>query len=623
MFKILIPSFKIEQSRLRTGERHRRHAREGFVLTENEFKVLKTLSAAPCESQRALAAAADMSLGSVNGALKSLACKGMVDRYAATEAGRQALEAFKVENAVIMAAGLSSRFAPISYEKPKGLLVVRGEVLIERQIRQLQEAGITDITVVVGYKKEHFFYLEREFGVKIVVNREYARRNNNSSLMAVRERLGNTYICSSDDYFTVNPFEPYVYKAFYASVFVEGETEEWCIKQGAGGRIESVSVGGRDAQIMMGHVYFDRVFSRRFVEILEEEYDAPATAGKLWEEIYADHIKEFDMVVRDYERGTINEFDSLDELRDFDPYFLRNVDSEVFSNIVAVLGCDLDDIHDVYPLKQGLTNLSCHFAVGKDEYVYRHPGVGTDLIIDREAELVAQSLAKDLGLDDTYVFEDPAQGWKISRFVAHARQLDPTNSEQVKRAMEMAHTLHASCVKTQRAFDFYEESKKYTAYLEELKGKIDIAGFAEMAEAAARLKRYADADNARRCLTHNDFFSLNFLIDEHDRMYLIDWEYSGMSDYASDFGTFTVCDRLSFEQAKEALAFYFGRTPTFEELRHNFAYVALAGWCWYVWSLLKEAQGEHVGEWLYVYYRYAVDYLDKTIAWYESGEPEA
>ena len=131
------------------------------------------------------------------------------------------------------------------------------------------------------------------------------------------------------------------------------------------------------------------------------------------------------MVARPYGDDIVHEFDSLDELRDFDPYFLRNVDSEVFDNIVAVLGCDVDSIHDVYPLKQGLTNLSCHFAVGDDEYVYRHPGAGTELIIDREAELVAQSLAKDLGLDDTYIFEDPSQGWKISRFIPVSRQLRP------------------------------------------------------------------------------------------------------------------------------------------------------------------------------------------------------
>ena len=37
-------------------------------------------------------------------------------------------------NAIIMAAGTSSRFVPLSVERPKGLLEVKGEVLIERQI---------------------------------------------------------------------------------------------------------------------------------------------------------------------------------------------------------------------------------------------------------------------------------------------------------------------------------------------------------------------------------------------------------------------------------------------------------------------------------------------------------
>lgn len=56
----------------------------------------------------------------------------------------------KVDNAVIMAAGTASRFAPLSYEKPKALIEVRGEILIERQIRQLLEVGIKEIILVVG-----------------------------------------------------------------------------------------------------------------------------------------------------------------------------------------------------------------------------------------------------------------------------------------------------------------------------------------------------------------------------------------------------------------------------------------------------------------------------------------
>lgn len=585
-------------------------------ITKKQFEVLNVLRTAENPSQRAIAHATGASLGTVNRVVKELEAEGLVKDGAVTPAGFEALHPFKVDNAVIMAAGLSSRFAPISYEKPKGLLCVRGEVLIERQIEQLQEAGINNITIVVGYKKEYFFYLESKYGVSIVINDEYASRNNHASLMKVRERLGNTYICSSDDYFTLNPFEPYVYAAYYSAQFAQGDTKEWCMATGAQDVIKSVTIGGSNAWYMLGHVYFDRTFSKRFVEILEAEYDRAETKDKLWEELYIDHIKELSMSMRKYPAGVINEFDSLDELRAFDPHFIENVDTDIFDNIARVLGCTKAEIRDVYPLKQGLTNLSCHFKTDAGEYVYRHPGVGTELLIDREGEVAAQTVAKTLGLDDTFIYEDPERGWKISHFIPGCSQLDPRDPVQVARAMQMARALHGSDVTVERTFDFYDEAKRYERLLLE-KGPIDIPGYHEMAAKVDRLEACIRAENSPTCLCHNDFFMLNFLIDASDKYYLIDWEYAGMSDYANDFGTFCVCCELDGREVDAALEAYFGRTPTLEERRHNLAHVQLAGWCWYLWSLLKESEGDFVGEWLYVYYRYADRYLDSTLALYE------
>ncbi|MFR7751348.1 MAG: MarR family transcriptional regulator, partial [Collinsella sp.] len=96
----------------------------------------------------------------------------------------------------------------------------------------------------------------------------------------------------------------------------------------------------------------------------------------------------------------------------------------------------------------------CHIRVGDSEYVYRHPGIGTEGIIDRRAEVVAQGVARDLGLDRTFITEDPEKGWKLSRFIPDCRQLDPHDPEQVKRAMEMARRLHESGAKVERSFDF-------------------------------------------------------------------------------------------------------------------------------------------------------------------------
>lgn len=586
-------------------------------LSKNEFLVLREIALHPNAPQRKIVEVSGLSLGSVNSAAKALNARKLTENGQITSAGLEALEPYRVQNAIILAAGLSSRFAPISYEKPKGLLKVRGEVLIERQIEQLLAAGIADITVVVGYKKEYFFYLEDKFGVSIVVNPEYASRNNNSSIKRVEERLGNTYICSSDDYFTENPFEAYVWKAYYAVEYAEGETAEWCVQTGAHDRITGVTIGGKDAWYMIGHVYFDRAFSQAFVPLLDAVYDSPATADKLWEHIYLDNIRHLDMTARRYPTGTIFEFDSLDEVREFDPMFLENLDSEIFDNIAAVLGCSKSEIRDVYPLKQGLTNLSCHFSTDGGQYVYRHPGIGTEAMIDRTSEKQAQRVAHGLGVDDTFIYEDD-RGWKLSRFIPNARNLDPRNDAEVARAMRVGRMIHESGATVDNTFDFYAESQRYEALLAK-HGPIDVPGYREMADMARRVKEYADADGAPVCLTHNDFFYLNFLIDESDHFYLIDWEYSGLADYASDFGTYVVCCECSDEEALRALEHYFDRKPTFEEVRHNFAYVALAGWCWYVWSLVKEAEGDFVGEWLYIYYNYAKKYLGKVLRWYDES----
>lgn len=96
---------------------------------------------------------------------------------------------YHVDNAVIMAAGTSSRFAPLSYEKPKALIEVKGEILIERQLRQLQEAGICQVLLVVGYQKEQFAYLKKKFDVILIKNNDYLFRNNHASIYAVKNYL--------------------------------------------------------------------------------------------------------------------------------------------------------------------------------------------------------------------------------------------------------------------------------------------------------------------------------------------------------------------------------------------------------------------------------------------------
>ena len=279
----------------------------------------------------------------------------------------------RVKNAIIMAAGTSSRFCPLSYEKHKGLTVVRGEVLIERQIRQLLEAGVSEIYVVTGYKAEQFDYLGEKFGVRLIHNPSYRERNNNGSIWVAREVLGDSFLCSSDNYFAENPFENEVDGAYYAACYAEGPTGEWCITTDGRDLITDVVVGGHDSWVMMGHTFWDEAFADSFLAILEREYDLPKTVDKLWETIYIEHIAELKMRMRRYGPGVVNEFDTLDELREFDPSYFEDTGSDIMRSLAAELGARQRDIVNITPTKTGSTEADgFEFDCRGEHYAYRY-----------------------------------------------------------------------------------------------------------------------------------------------------------------------------------------------------------------------------------------------------------
>lgn len=410
----------------------------------------------------------------------------------------------KVDNAIIMAAGTSSRFAPLSFERPKGLLEVKGEILIERQIRQLKEVGINDITIVVGYMKKKFLYLQEKFGVKIVENLEYKNRNNNSTLYVIREELKNTYICSSDNYFTKNVFESHVPSAYYSAVYNDGETDEYCITTNEKDIITEVKKSGENSWIMMGHVYFNKEFSNKFIEILESEYDKPSVHKLLWEDIYIKEIDKLPMMIKKYDKGEILEFDCLEDLREFDETYKDNTRSQIIENICSVLGCMQSEVSNIVQLNKGLTNISLLFEVNREKFIYRHPGIGTDEIINRESEAFSQEIARELGLDNTFIYMNSQEGWKISKYVSNCKDFDYRNNEDVKSGLALVKKLHDACIQSKWEFNIFRQADNL---LEVVSKSVSISKFDNIVELRTKISRLyelTEIDNVQKCLCHND-----------------------------------------------------------------------------------------------------------------------
>ena len=537
------------------------------------------------------------------------------------------------KNAVILAAGKSSRFAPFTYEKPKGMFRVKGEILIERQIEQLYEAGIKEIYVVIGYMKEKFFYLEQKYPfVHLLVNNKFDKKGNLYSLYQAKEYLCNTYICCADHYFKNNIFmEDYNPEniSYRACVYYEGKFREFAVGGSDAAVITKFSPGGEDGFAMAGPAYINEHFSEVFCERMDKEINDFGVSVMFWEEFYARHMDRLTFYMKKYEPDEILEFENIDDLREFDSEFLMNIDSEIIENITDTLNCRPDDITDISVIHAGLTNISFRFAVHERNYVYRHPGGTAGNLTDRRAELFAQMTAKESGIDRS-VIRMELNGWKISHFVEEARNCNfekgishlMSADRQLEEAMKYLHMLHASKIQDAgsiKIFDNIKEGKKLMEIASGTKGNL-AREFSGLIGKVERLYEEVKADARRKgydlVLCHNDVYEPNYLIDKNGSMYLIDWEYAGLNYAANDIGCILCRYDWTDQQTKRYIKAYLGQEPDEEQRRFYYAFIPISAFYWFCWGLYKGSVGDDDSFFFLPSYRNLVRYIDPALKSY-------
>jgi thiamine kinase-like enzyme len=354
-------------------------------------------------------------------------------------------------------------------------------------------------------------------------------------------------------------------------------------------------------------MYFDHEFSKKYVQILNAEYDLPETTPKLVEQIIGEHLKELALYRRDYPTGVILEFDSLEDLRSFDPGFIDTFNSSFFDNICGVLNCMPQDVQDVRMVKKGINNMSFAFTINDTRYVYRHPVALEAEGVDRASEYRIETLAQELGVDDLLVYLHPTEYWRISRFVTRTREFDCQNKEDLRMAFDLIRPLHTSDSSVDRTIDYYEKTQHL---IDRLKGssRLSFPDFAELEARNKLLHGYLTQDYEQNShymtLQHHSFFASNLLID-NEGLHLIDWEYASRGDYATDLAGPLIGARYTIEEIEELCAFYLGHDPTPVEFRHCLAFVSVLAFYWLLWSLDDEERHSPTTEPLDNFYRCA------------------
>lgn len=572
----------------------------------------------PEVTQRELSTTLGISLGAVNKSVNECILAGYIEitseggNYALTPKGYEYLEQFKVDGAVITAAGFGSRFVPITFETPKGLLEVFGERMVERQIRQLHEVGITDITIMVGYLKEKFEYMIDKYDVKLLYNPEYSCKNTLATLYHARElfRGRNMYLLVSDNWLRDNMYHAYECGSWYSSVYMEGDTSEWCISSNKKGRIQSVAIGGQNSYVMYGPAFLSKSFSDTFIPFLEEDYKRPGTERCYWEQVILDHISQLEFYMNCQPEGQIYEFENLEELREFDPKYQNHSDNKAMRLVSEVFRVKESAIHNIRCLKAGMTNQSFLFEVKGKHYICRIPGPGTDRLINRKEEQAVYKLVEPLGITERILYFNGNTGYKIAEFYEGARNADAKNESDMRQCMTLLKKLHEANLKADHSFDLRERISFY----EDLCQGYQLRLFEDYKEVRTRMNQlltFIEKLDRPVCLSHLDSVADNFLFLPDGSLKLIDWEYAGMQDPLIDIAMCGIYSYYNENELNGLLALYLERQPCEKEQLVTYAYSALGGFLWALWAVFKSLEGTEFGDYTIVMYRYAKQYYKK------------
>ena len=578
-------------------------------MNTNESDILKTIKKYGFESQRSISEHTGISLGNTNKILNKLTDEGFLStNRSLTEKSENLFSENKPKNAIILAAGYGMRMVPINLESPKGLLKIHDETLIERIIKQLHEASIKEIYVVVGFMKETYEFLIDEYNVNLICNSEYSMKNNLHSLFLAKEHISNTYIIPCDIWCKNNLFGQDELLSWYMTSDAFDENSEVIVNK----KKEIIrSPKSASRKRMVGIAYINKSDSETLVSRLSELDANNNFDGCFWEEAaFINNKMMFNANV--IKNDEITEINTYEQLRDFSPEN-KLLKSAALDTIAETLGVKTEDIKDITVMKKGMTNRSFIFTCNGSRYIMRIPGEGTDMLIDRRHEYDVYEVLKGKDVCDYNVYLNPENGYKITKYIENSSVCDPLCQEDLEKCMKKLVSFHNLHLKVNHSFEIFKQIDFYESLWN---GKESVyRDYKTTKENVLSLRAFIDSQKNDMTLTHIDAVPDNFLIykdyDENEKISLIDWEYAGMQDPHVDIAMFCIYALYDKEQIDNLIETYFkvSGIKLDENTRTKiYCYVAACGLLWSNWCEYKSALGVEFGEYSLRQYRYAKDF---------------
>lgn len=571
-------------------------------MNKRSYDVLLALASRNFENQRELASFCGCSLGAVNACVKTLSEDGYIDgRMVLTAEAERLLLKSAPKRAVLLASQYGVRAFSAAHQTPKALLNIQGEALIERIIKQLNEVGVFEIYVVVGFKKEQFEYLIDKYNVELLVNTEYSKRQTLYSLSLAEAHLDNCYIVPCDIWCKQNPFCGSGLYSWYMVTDKMVPDSLMRVNRKEELAVVSANALGND---LTGIAYVTADTADVIRARLKKMRSDRRSQFALWEDALLDGGK-FLLHSRLIDEEKIRRVDSFEDMLELDSQMAVPVD-----DIAQILGVAQNEIKNIEVLKKGAVNSSYTFVCKGEKYVVRVPSYGaTKMAIQSRESAVYQVLRQHDIVKET-IYQNDSSGLKISRYIDSVRRCDPFDDNDVRMCLAELRKIHEKKLKVEHRFDLFE----VIDYFESLWGneKSIYSDYEETKKNVFSLKRYIDKYKQEECLTHIDPVAENFLISlssaNEREVYLIDWEYAAMQDPHLDIAMFCLYSLYNRQGVDRAIELYFGGKVQDEIRIKIYCYMAVGGLLWSNWCESKYNGGTEFGVYALRQYRYAKEY---------------
>jgi thiamine kinase-like enzyme len=240
-------------------------------------------------------------------------------------------------------------------------------------------------------------------------------------------------------------------------------------------------------------------------------------------------------------------------------------------------------------LSGGLTNINLQVSTPTGEYVARISSNSSSLLsIDRNAEFENSKIAAQVGVGAPVYDYLPDFGLLVIGYIPGRTYTSSDVAANLTRVAQSVKKLH-SAKPFVRDFDMFEIQKGYLNIVTERGFRLPDQ-YLNYAQHLDKMKQALSVLAEPKVPCNNDLLAANF-IDDGEKIWLIDYEYSGNNDACFELGNIYSESSLSYEQLIELVDAYYGKHRA-DKVARAWLYALLARYGWTLWASIQASVSE-------------------------------